>query len=89
VSEQGVLDLAQQAVWTVLMVGGPLLGISLVTGLTIGILQAITQINEQTLTFVPKIIAVFTGIVVFGPWMLTRLVDFAAELFRNLHTFVH
>ncbi len=87
-TEQGVLDLARQAVWTVLMVGGPLLGVSLVTGLLIGLLQAVTQLNEQTLTFVPKIVAVFAGVVVFGPWMLTTLVQFAAELFMNLHAFV-
>jgi len=86
--EQGVLDLGRQAVWTVLLVGGPLLAVSLLTGLVIGILQAVTQINEQTLTFVPKIVAVFAGVALLGPWMLTTLVGFAAELIGNLHTFV-
>ena len=62
----------------------PLLLVSLVTGLIISILQAATQINEMTLSFIPKIIAVFIAIIVAGPWMLNLLLDYVRTLFNNL-----
>jgi len=86
--EQFVIKIGQDALLTVLMVAAPMLGLGMVVGLLVSIFQATTQINEQTLTFVPKIVAVMAAIFLFGPWMLTTLVEFTARLYQNLHTFV-
>ncbi|MGB9825793.1 MAG: flagellar biosynthesis protein FliQ, partial [Desulfofundulus sp.] len=69
-SEELVISLGRDALLTTLLVVGPLLGLSLVVGLIVSIFQATTQIQDQTLAFVPKILAVLIGLVVFGPWML-------------------
>ncbi|KYD09411.1 MAG: flagellar biosynthetic protein FliQ [Caldibacillus debilis] len=83
-----VLDLAQQGVYYILIVSGPLLLLALGVGLIISIFQAATQIQEQTLAFIPKIVAVFLGIVLFGPWMISHMVQYATEIFSNLTRFV-
>lgn len=75
-----VVQLGQQALWMVALLAGPLLGVGLVVGLVISILQASTQINEQTLSFVPKIAAVLVAAAVFGPWMMSQVVDFTRGL---------
>ncbi|KKK39004.1 flagellar biosynthesis protein FliQ [Mesobacillus campisalis] len=79
-----VIHLAQQSIYTIMMISAPLLLIALAVGLLVSVFQAMTQIQEQTLAFIPKILAVFLSIVVFGPWMLTTLLDFTRELFQNL-----
>lgn len=76
-----VIYIGREAVYTVLLISGPLLIGSILIGLTISIFQATTQIQEQTLTFVPKIVAIFIMIVVFGPWMLNILLAFTQNLF--------
>ena len=68
-----VIAIAEEGIWTVLIISGPLLIIALVVGLLVSIFQATTQIQEQTLAFVPKIVAVLLGIVFFGPWMLSHM----------------
>ncbi|NLJ74409.1 MAG: flagellar biosynthesis protein FliQ [Firmicutes bacterium] len=83
-----VINLGREAIWTVLMVAGPVLGLGMLVGLIVSIFQATTQIQEQTLTFIPKIVAVLIGIVIFGPWMLKILTDFGERLLGNLHTFI-
>jgi flagellar biosynthetic protein FliQ len=83
-----VLRLAEQAVYITLMVSAPIVLIALVVGLVIGILQATTQIQEQTLAFVPKIIAVLVAILLFGPWMMNYMVDFTYLLLDNLHQYI-
>ena len=83
-----VLRLAEQAVYITLMVSAPIVLIALAVGLVIGILQATTQIQEQTLAFVPKIIAVLVAILLFGPWMMNYMVDFAYLLLDNLHQYI-
>lgn len=75
-----IIYLAREAVYMILLLAGPLLGTSLVVGLLISIFQATTQIQEQTLTFVPKIVLVMLSLVVFGPWMLNLLVVFTHNL---------
>lgn len=87
-TDQVVVSLAREAVLTVLLVAGPALGIGMLVGLIVSIFQATTQIQEQTLTFVPKIVAVLVSIVVFGPWMIRILVDFAHRLLSNLPAYV-
>lgn len=87
-TDQVVISLAREAVLTVLLVAGPALGIGMLVGLIISIFQATTQIQEQTLTFVPKIVAVLVSIVIFGPWMIRILVDFADRLLSNLPAYI-
>ncbi|WP_182199169.1 flagellar biosynthesis protein FliQ [Paraliobacillus salinarum] len=87
-SAEYVITLAEQGIYTVLIVTGPLLLLALIVGLLVSIFQATTQIQEQTLAFIPKIVAVLVGLVVFGPWMLVRMVEFASNIFRNLNQFV-
>ncbi|MBU5466764.1 flagellar biosynthesis protein FliQ [Virgibacillus sp. MSJ-26] len=83
-----VLSLAERGIYTILLVAGPLLILALVVGLLVSIFQATTQIQEQTLAFIPKIVAVLIGLVFFGPWMLSKMVEFATDLFQNLNQFV-
>lgn len=83
-----VLSLAEKGIYTVLIVAGPLLILALVVGLLVSIFQATTQIQEQTLAFIPKIVAVLVGLIFFGPWMLSKMVGFTSEVFQNLNLFV-
>lgn len=83
-----VLRLAQQTIYTILLVTAPVAGVALVVGLLVSIFQATTQIQEQTLAFVPKIVAVLLAILFFGAWMLQHVVDFAQQLLGNLSQFV-
>ncbi|MEQ2526497.1 flagellar biosynthetic protein FliQ [Robertmurraya yapensis] len=85
---ESVISIAEQGIWVVLMVSGPLLVLALVVGLIISIFQATTQIQEQTLAFVPKIVAVLLGIVFFGKWMLSHMLSYANDIFSNLTRFV-
>ena len=83
-----VLKLAQDAIRTVLIMASPMLISSLIIGLLISIFQAVTQIQEATLSFVPKIIAVFISLLIFGPWILNSITEFTTNLFTNVHLFV-
>jgi flagellar biosynthetic protein FliQ len=83
-----VLRLAQNAIYTILLVTAPVAGIALLVGLLVSIFQATTQIQEQTLAFVPKIVAVFLAILLFGGWMLQHVLDFTQNLLGNLSQFV-
>ena len=85
----GVLDLTQRSVAIALMLCGPVLGLGLLVGLIVSVFQAATQIQEMTLTFVPKMIAVAAAIVLFGPWMLRMMVTFTEKLFLSLPGLVH
>lgn len=86
-SNEFVISLAREAIFISLYIAGPLLLLSLVVGLGVSIFQATTQIQEPTLTFVPKIIAVFVGILIFGGWMLNTLVQFTYYIFNQLQFF--
>lgn len=87
--EQGmVIQLAQQTLWTVLLVSAPMLSLTLIIGLAISIFQATTQIQEQTLTFIPKILGVMAGIAVFGSWMMHVLIEFTRGIYLNMHQFI-
>ncbi|HQK94161.1 MAG TPA: flagellar biosynthesis protein FliQ [Armatimonadota bacterium] len=79
-----VLRIGSKAMLTALYIGGPVLVFGLVTGVLVSIIQAVTQIQEMTLTFIPKIIAVVVAMVVFGPWMLRIMTGFTSELFNLL-----
>jgi flagellar biosynthetic protein FliQ len=75
-----VTEIGRQAIETTLIVSAPILGLSLVVGLAVSVLQAMTQLNEATLTFVPKVLAVFAAIVLFLPWMLGVLTSFMTTM---------
>ena len=81
---QTVLTLAQQALEVTLLVSAPLLGAALVTGLVVSIFQAATQINEMTLSFIPKLLALFAVLTVSGPWMIAILTDYITRLFQSI-----
>ncbi|MEO8046799.1 MAG: flagellar biosynthesis protein FliQ [Nitrospirota bacterium] len=79
-----VTEIGRQAIETTLIVSGPILGLALAVGLAVSVLQAMTQLNEATLTFVPKVLAVFAAVVVFLPWMLGVLTSFMTHLFISI-----
>jgi len=87
-SSEFIIGLAGQALFTVLKVSAPMLGIGLTVGLLVSIFQATTSIQEQTLAFIPKIIAVFLSLLIFGPWILNVMVDFASQLLGNLASYI-
>ena len=83
-----VIELGRQAVEVTLLVSAPLFIAALVTGLVISIFQAATQINEMTLSFVPKLVAIFVTLVLAGPWMITLLTDFMRRLFESIPSMI-
>ena len=86
-TQELIIGLGQQAVLMMVMLAGPLLAVSLVVGLIVSIVQAVTQVNEMTLTFVPKVIAIFVVLIVMGPWMLQMLLGYTANTFAQMATF--
>ena len=79
-----VINIVQNALFMLIVISAPILGISLVVGLLASILQAATQINEMTLTFIPKLLAMFVVLLVAGPWMLNTLMDYTIRLFNSI-----
>ncbi|HEY3347280.1 MAG TPA: flagellar biosynthesis protein FliQ [Nitrospirota bacterium] len=83
-TESFVMDLGAKAIETAMFLAAPILGVSLVVGVVISVIQAVTQINEMTLSFIPKIIAVVAALVIFFPWMLQLMMDFTTQLFMSI-----
>ena len=83
-----VLDIAREALYTIIICSAPLLLISLVVGLSVSIFQTVTSIQEQTLTFVPKIICVFLGMMLLGSWILTELTEYMTRLWSNFSIYL-
>jgi flagellar biosynthetic protein FliQ len=81
---QSVITLGQQALYVMLMIAAPMLLAALVVGLIVSILQAATQINEMTLSFIPKLLAMIATLVIAGPWMITIYVDYVRRLFESI-----
>jgi len=81
---QQVVDIAREAIMIILLLSAPMLGFGLLVGLFISILQAVTQVNEMTLTFIPKIIAVMVALVLFLPWLLQIIMNFTIGILRSL-----
>ena len=79
-----IIQIGQNALWIVLLVSAPMLGLGLAVGLLVSVFQATTSIQEATLAFIPKIIAVFVAILIFGPWMLRIMVEYVTNVFVNL-----
>jgi len=84
----GVLAIGQDAIQTILLVAGPMLGLSLIVGLLVSAFQAMTQINEATLTFLPKIVTMFVVLLVAFPWMLQILLGFMTNLWGGIPDYV-
>ena len=83
-----VIQMAQQAIMVALLISAPMLGLGLAVGLLVSVFQATTSIQEQTLAFIPKIVAVFVAILIFGPWMLRLMVDYVTTVFNNLPYYI-
>ncbi len=83
-NEVEVLDIARDAMMVMLLVSGPMLLVGLVVGLAISIFQTLTHIQEMTLTFIPKILAVFGSMVIFMPWMLRELTEFTQRIMDKI-----
>lgn len=87
-SDTEVIQLATQALWTATKIAAPILLVSMVIGTTISLLQAVTQVQEMTLTFVPKLLGIAVVLVVSGGWMLATLTDFTRQLFESIPNLV-
>ena len=83
-TEQFVIHIAREAIYNTVPAAAPMLGLALIIGFAVGIFQAVTSINEMTLTFVPKIIIVMAAIVVFSPWILNIMMNFTVEIMNQL-----
>ncbi|MCB2099435.1 MAG: flagellar biosynthesis protein FliQ [Rhodobacterales bacterium] len=83
-NEVAVLEVGREALWVVIQTAGPIMLAGLVIGLIIALFQALTQIQEMTLTFVPKILVIFTAIILFLPFMMTTVLEFARSLFDRM-----
>ncbi len=83
-----VITIAKDALFTIIMTSSPVLLISLVIGLVISVFQTVTSIQEQTMTFVPKIIGIFLGLMLLGGWMLENMVTFMTDLWSNFSIYV-
>lgn len=88
-SPEFVVGFARQAIETALMIALPLLLVGLVVGVIISILQAATQIQEMTLTFVPKILAIFITLIIAFPWLMNKMISFTRELILNIPNYIH
>ncbi|MSS62998.1 flagellar biosynthesis protein FliQ [Velocimicrobium porci] len=87
-TEAQVIDIARETLWIVIKVSAPMLLVSLIVGLIISIFQTVTSIQEQTLTFVPKLIAIFVVIILAGNWVMNNIVVFMQELCVNFSNFI-
>lgn len=87
-SEDQVMSIAAETLKTMMLIGGPMLIAAMVIGIIVSILQAITQINEATLTFIPKMVAIILVLMVMAPWMLEVLQNYSQEIFGNFSEWV-
>ena len=83
-----IIDFAMDAIKTTLLLSAPMLGFGLITGLLVSIFQAVTSIQELTLTFIPKILAVFFSLLLFFPWLLQLMLTFTSKIFINFPEYI-
>ena len=88
ITQEAVLDIAKEAIYNIIITSAPLLLVSLIVGLIVSIFQTVTSIQEQTLTFVPKIIAVFLTLIVLGHWMLNEMTQFMIRLWSDFPLYI-
>ncbi len=89
ITQDAVLDIARDTIFNIVIVSAPLLLVSLIVGLIISIFQTVTSIQEQTLTFVPKIVCVFLALALTGGWMMNKLVEFTTQLWSSFSLYIH
>jgi len=87
-TQNAFLDVVRHALTLTLLLSAPMLAFGLVVGLVVSIFQAVTQINEMTLAYIPKILAVFVALAIFGPWMLQMTLNFTSTIFMSLPSLV-
>ena len=83
-----IIEFAKQAITLTIYLSMPMLGVGLIAGMIVSVFQAVTQVQEMTLTFVPKIIAVFLGLLFAAPWMLEEITAFTARVFENIPMYI-
>lgn len=88
ITQEAVIDISRDAIYTMIMASAPLLLVSLIVGLIISIFQTVTSIQEQTLTFVPKVLAVFVTLMIFGSWIMDLMSGFMTELWSNFSMYI-
>ncbi len=88
ITQEAVIDIAKDAIYTMIITAAPLLLVSLIVGLIVSIFQTVTSIQEQTLTFVPKILAVFITLMIGGSWMLDNMSGFMTNLWSNFSYYI-
>lgn len=86
---QAVVEIMRDALFLILKVSLPVLLVSMVVGLIVSIFQTVTSIQEQTLTFVPKVIAIFVALIIMGNWMMTTMVEFTRQLWSSFIMYIH
>ncbi|MCD7837004.1 MAG: flagellar biosynthesis protein FliQ [Lachnospiraceae bacterium] len=86
---QAVVEIMRDALFLILEVSLPILLVSMIVGLIVSIFQTVTSIQEQTLTFVPKVVAIFTALMLLGNWMLTTMVEYTTQLWSSFSMYVH
>ena len=86
---QVVVEIMRDALFLILKVSLPVLLVSMIVGLVVSIFQTVTSIQEQTLTFVPKVIAIFVALMVMGNWMMTSLVEYTVQLWSSFSMYIH
>lgn len=87
-TESQIVDLARETVWLIIKCSAPMLVISLLVGLIVSVLQTVTSIQEQTLTFLPKLFAIFLMIILTGNWMMKNIVEFMTVLAQNFSQYI-
>lgn len=87
-TEGQVLDIVRDSIYTIIICSAPMLLISLIIGLIVSIFQTVTSIQEQTLTFVPKILGIFVGLIIFGSFILNNITDFMTNLWSNFSVYL-
>jgi len=87
-TQQFIVDFAMDSIKTTLLLSAPMLGFGLITGLAVSIFQAVTSIQEITLTFIPKILAVFLSILLFFPWLMQLMLTFTSNIFNHFPEFI-
>ena len=88
ITQEAVIDIAKEAIYTMIITATPLSLVSLIVGLIVSIFQTVTSIQEQTLTFVPKVLAVFLTLMICGSWMLDQMSGFMSELWSNFSYYI-
>lgn len=87
-TQEAVLNIASDTIWTIIITAAPLLLISLVVGLIVSVFQTVTSIQEQTMTFIPKILSIFIGLMIFGSYILNNIVSFMEKLWGSFGEYI-